>query len=383
MIAITNAKIITMADKIIEKGSIIIEGSKIKNVGKNIEIYEVEEIIDANNKIVIPGMIDAHTHLGLDEEGLGWEGEDFNETSDPVTPHLRAIDGVNPHELGLAKAYQNGITTVMTGPGSANVIGGQVLVMKTKGNTVDEMVLKSPAGIKAAVGENPKDYYGKQDESPVTRMAVAALLREAFMNTQDYLTEKSVAKKEDESFNRDIRLESIAQVINKEIPLKIHAHRADDIMTALRIACEFDIDITIEHCTEGHKVVDELMATDVSVTLGPSMSAAVKVELKEVSFETPGILASAGVKVALVSDHPVMPIENLPIYAALAVKSGMDEIDALKAITINPAEILGLADRVGSIEVGKDADLVIFDGDPLDIKSNIEDVFINGEKVKD
>lgn len=381
MLAIKDIKILTMEEKDYEKATVLVEDGKIKNIGEDLKIPEDTEVYDGKGKVMIPGMIDAHTHVGIGEEGIGWEGADYNEMSAPITPHLRAIDAINPHEKGMEDARTHGITSVMTGPGSANVIGGENIVIKTTGNTIDEMVVKNPAGMKSAFGENPKRVYKDQNKSPKTRMAVAAKMREAFMQAEDYLKEKENAKKENKPFKRDIKMESIARVLNKEIPLKAHAHRADDIMTIVRIAKEFDLDVTIEHCTEGHKIVDELVDAGFPAIVGPSLTTRSKVELMDRSYKTPGILAEAGVKVALMSDHPVIPIHYLPVYAALAVKSGMDKREALKAITINPAEILGVEDRVGSIKEGKDADLVLFDGDPLRLESEVKEVFINGEIV--
>ena len=382
MLAIKDVKVLTMEDKDYDKATVLVEDGKIKKIGEGLKIPADAEVYDGKGKVMIPGMIDAHTHVGIGEEGIGWEGADYNEMSDPITPHLRAIDAINPHEKGMEDARTHGITSVMTGPGSANVIGGENIVIKTTGNTIDEMVVKNPAGIKAAFGENPKRVYKEQNKSPRTRMAVAAKMREAFMQAEDYLKEKENAEKENKPFKRDIKMESMAKILNKEIPLKAHAHRADDIMTMIRIAKEFDLDATIEHCTEGHKVVDELVEAGFPAIVGPSLTTRSKVELMDRSYKTPGILADAGIKVALMSDHPVIPIHYLPVYAALAVKSGMDKREALKAITINPAEILGVDNRVGSIKEGKDADLVLFDGDPLVLESKIEEVFINGEIVK-
>jgi imidazolonepropionase-like amidohydrolase len=330
----------------------------------------------------MPGLIDAHTHLGIEEDGIGWEGQDGNEMTDPVTPQLRAIDAVNPADSAIKEALKNGVTTIMTGPGSANVLGGESTVIKTAGNTIDEMILKNPAGLKTAFGENPKRVYNEQNKLPSTRMGIAAVLRENLMNAEDYIKEKESKEEEGNHFNRDIKMESLARVIKKELPLKVHAHRADDIMTAIRIAKEFDIDITLEHCTEGHKVAEEIAAANIPAVVGPSMTGRVKVELSDLSFKTAGVLAEAGVKVALMSDHPVIPTKNATIYAALANKGGLDEKEALKAITINPAEILEIDDRVGSIEKGKDADLVIFNGNPLDISTDILKVIINGEVVE-
>jgi len=382
MLAITGGKIITMGEKgTIDNGTIIIENDKIKEIGKNLEIPAEAEIIEAENKIVFPGMIDAHTHLGIGEDAVGWEGKDYNETTDPVTPHLRAIDAINPRDEGLQEAYENGITTVLTGPGSANVIGGESAVIKTRGKTVDDMVVKNPAGIKAAFGENPKRVYNEQNKTPVTRMAIAALLRQTLMEAEDYLQEKKNKEKEDRPFQRDIKMESMIKVLHNEIPLKTHSHRADDIITSLRIAREFDIDITLEHCTEGHQIAEKIAEAGIPAVVGPTLTGKVKVELKERNFKTPGILANAGVKVALMSDHPVLSVAKLPVYAALAVKAGMDKNEALKAITINAAEILGVKDKVGSLETGKDADLIILDGDPLDVQSSMETVIIDGEVV--
>lgn len=383
MKAIINGKIYTMAGEIIEGGSVLIADGKIREVGADIQIPGGVEIIDAGGKIVFPGIIDAHTHLGIGEDGLGWEGRDYNEMSDPVTPHLRAIDAINPREPGLKNARLNGVTTVATGPGSANVLGGESVAIKTCGRTVDEMIIKNPIGIKAALGENPKAVYGEKNRSPQTRMAVAALLREYLIKAQDYLAEKELMEEKGEHFKRDLKMESLIPVLKKELPLKAHAHRADDIMTIIRIAREFDIKVTLEHCTEGHQIAEEIARSGFPAIVGPTLSGKTKVELADQSFSTPGILAGAGVRVAIMSDHPVVPTENLPVYAALAVKAGMPEEEALKAITINPAIILGIDGRVGSIEPGKDADLAIFDRHPLDIQARVERVFINGEEVVD
>jgi len=372
-----------MEDEETFTGSIVIEEGKIKDIGKDIEIPANCQEIDVTGKVVMPGIIDAHTHLGIGEEGLGWEGRDYNEMTDPITPHLRAIDAINPEDEGFEEAYKNGITTVMTGPGSANVLGGENLVMKTKGKIIDNMIVKNPAGIKAAFGENPKRVYSEKDKAPSTRMAVAGLLRETLMSVQDYKVKKENANKNSEPFSRDIKMESLLRVLDREIPLKVHAHRADDIITAIRIADEFAIEITLEHCTEGHKVVDKIKEAGLNCIVGPTLTGRVKVELKELNFKTAGVLASAGVKVALMSDHPVIPTYGLPLYAALAFKSGMKPMEALKAITINPAQILGVDNQIGILKAGKDADVVVFSGDPLDVRSQVEKVIINGELVKE
>lgn len=383
MKAIINGKIYTMAGEVIEQGSILIQDGKIIQVGSKLDIPADAEIIDAEGMIITPGIIDAHTHLGIGEEGIGWAGQDYNEVSDPMTPHLRAIDAINPEDEGFKDAIKGGITTVMTGPGSANVIGGENLVMKTFGQTVEEMVLISPVGLKGAFGENPKRVYGAKaaPKSPVTRMATAAILREALIKAQNYLNKLEQAEKDGKEPERDLKMESLARLLTKELPLRAHAHRADDILTILRIAKEFDIKVTLEHCTEGHKIVDKILEADVPAVVGPSLTARSKYELRDRTFETPGILAKAGVKVALMTDHPVIPVQYLPICAGLAVRNGMEEIEALKSITINAAEILGVDDLVGSIEAGKDADIVIWDGHPLETMTKIVKVLINGEQV--
>ena len=267
MKAIINGRIYTMAGEIIERGSILIADGKIKELGTDINIPAGAEIIDAGGKIVFPGIIDAHTHLGIGEDGLGWEGRDYNEMSDAVTPHLRAIDAINPREQGLKNARLNGVTTVATGPGSANVLGGESVAIKTCGRTVDEMIIKNPIGIKAALGENPKAVYGEKNRSPQTRMAVAALLREYLIKAQDYLAEKELMEEKGEHFKRDLKMESLIPVLKKELPLKAHAHRADDIMTIIRIAREFDIKVTLEHCTEGHQIAEEIARSGFPLSL--------------------------------------------------------------------------------------------------------------------
>ena len=383
MKAIINGKVYTMAGEVLEKGIVLIEDGKIKAVGTDIDVPENAEVIDAEGKIVTPGIIDAHTHVGIGEEGIGWEGSDYNEVSDPVTPHLRAIDAINPEDEGFKDAIKGGITTVMTGPGSANVIGGENLVMKTHGRTVEDMLIYTPSGLKGAFGENPKRVYGQRSvpKLPGTRMGTAAVMRKALVDAQNYINQIEKAEEEGKPAERDLAKESLARLIKKEIPLRAHAHRADDILTILRIAKEFDIDVTLEHCTEGHKIADKIAEAGVPAVVGPSLTARSKYELKDKTFKTPGVLTEAGVKVALMTDHPVIPVNYLPICAGLAVRQGMKEIDALKAITINAAEILGVADKVGSLEEGKDADVVIFDGHPLETMTKVTTVLVNGEDV--
>ncbi|WP_408955565.1 amidohydrolase [Natroniella sp. ANB-PHB2] len=375
MLAIKNGRILTIANRIIEQGTVLVESGKIVEVGSEVEISVDADIIDVEGKVVMPGLIDAHTHLGIWEEGIGESGADGNEKSAPLTPQLRAIDAVNPFDQAFEDALKAGVTTVGTGPGSSNVLNGESIALKTYGHVVDEMVVKDPVGAKAAFGENPKVVFGKQEKAPYTRMAIAALLREALLNADNYL------KQEHPEYN--IKHEAVAKILRKEVPLKAHAHRADDIMTALRIAKEFNLDLTIEHGTESHKIAGYLAQQGVPVVFGPTMVSRSKVELKERDFSTAKVLVEAGVKLAIMTDHPVIPIQYLSICAGLAVKAGLDWQEALRAITINPAQILGISDRVGSIESGKDADLIVLSGNPLALESRVEKVLINGSLVVD
>jgi len=318
------------------------------------------------------------------EDGMGFEGADGNEAVDPVTPHLRAIDAINPRDICFKDALQAGITTVATGPGSANVIGGQFAVIKTYGDRIDDMMINDCLAMKVAFGENPKRVYNAQKKSPSTRMGTAGVLRENLFKAKLYVEKQNKTKENNDKIpDFDIKMEALAKVIKKEIPLKAHVHRADDILTALRIAKEFDIDITLDHCTEGHLIVDYLKeGIQKGIILGPALSNRSKVELQNLTFETPGILSKAGLKVAIMTDHPVIPLQYLPVCAAIASREGMDEEEALKAITINAAEILNISARVGSLEIGKDADIVIYSGHPFDLRSKVEFVMVNGEIVK-
>ncbi|AGA68687.1 amidohydrolase, imidazolonepropionase [Desulfitobacterium dichloroeliminans LMG P-21439] len=366
-------------------GSILVEGTRIKAMGEELVAPEGAKVIEAEGKLVLPGFIDAHCHVGLGEEIYQHEGDDLNEMTEPVTPELRAIDGINPEDEGFRDARLGGVTTVFSTPGSGNVIGGTGVVLKTAGKVVDKMVLREPAGLKVAFGENPKAVYGaEQKKMPMTRMATASLLRQALVDAETYLEKLEQGIEDPEKFpERDLGMESMIRVIKREIPLRAHAHRADDIMTAIRIAQEFNVDLIIEHCTEGHKIADVLAEYGYPAVVGPVLVNRAKVELKDKSFETPGILTRAGVKVAIITDHSVTPIEQLPLCAALVARAGMDEEEALKAITINPAEILGVDDRVGSLEVGKDADIVLWSEHPFVLKARPETVIINGQVITD
>ena len=381
MLLIKNGLVKTISHGDIPGGSVMIDGGKIAAVGKDIPVPEGCEVFDARGGYITPGLIDAHTHIGLDESAIRWEGADYNETSDPVTPQMRGIDGLNPIDMAFEEARRGGVSAAVTGPGSANVIGGTFLAIKLYGRCVDDMVIKNPAAMKAAFGENPKGCYGQNGrKEPVTRMAVAALLRETLWKARNYADE--IEKSEsDSSVKRphDFALEAMLPVIRREIPLKVHAHRADDILTALRIAREFDIDVTLDHCTEGHLIVDELVRAGRPVLVGPTLGGKSKFELKNKSFETAGILAKAGLEVCIITDAPVIPLEHLSLAAGLAVRAGMDEEDAWKAITLNPARVAGIDSRVGSLDAGKDADIAVFSSDPLrDIQAKAVQLWIDG-----
>lgn len=382
MLAITNVKINTVTNGVIENGTILIEEGVIKAVGSNVEIPNDAKIIDGKEKWVTPGLIDEHTHLGVCEETVNWAGEDTNEATDPSTPHVRVIDAINPFDQGFIDAYQNGITTVQILPGSANVIGGEASVLKTRGKTVEEMLVKEISGVKVAFGENPKYVYGNDKKMPSTRMGTAAVLRENLVKAQNYLNKIAKGIKDPDKLpDRDIKMETLVRVLKKEIPLRAHAHRADDILTAIRIAEEFDVDLSLEHCTEGHKIIDILSTKKYPAAVGPTFSNRSKIELGERGFHTLVALDKANIPISIITDHPVIPIEGIIISAALAVREGLSEEVAWKAITINPAKQIGVDNRVGSLEVGKDADIVMWSGDPFEYKTKVKMTIINGEII--
>lgn len=361
---------------------ILLADGKIAAIGGGLTAPADAAVFDADGLEVYPGFVDAHTHIGLDGYGIGYEGCDYNEMNDIWTPQLRAIDGINPRDPSLADARRAGVTCVCTGPGSANVLGGTFLAMKTVGDRVDKMVVRDPVAMKCAFGENPKRCY--RDKCDSTRMSTAAFLRGALMQARDYGARKQAA-------NGDItkmpaynqKLEALLPVLAREIPLKAHAHQANDIFTALRIAREFNLRLTLEHVTEGHLIVDELAGEkDVPMAVGPSLTFASKFELQNKSWSTPAVLTAAGCHVSIITDSSVIPQQYLPLCAGMAVKAGMDPFDALKAITLNPAEHIGVADRVGSLEVGKDADLVITAGSPFEVLTEVKAVFIDGARIE-
>ena len=357
------------------------EGSVIKEISPNLSPVDGEDVIDASGLQVYPGFVDAHSHLGLDNYGMGYEGHDYNEMNDIVACHLRALDSFNPLERGVRFALEGGVTTVGTGPGSANVLGGTFIAVKTHGHCVDDMIIKDSVAMKCAFGENPKRCYQSKGDS--ARMTTAAKLREMLFNARDYMKRKEAADDESKLPKFDMKMEALIPVLKGEIPLKAHAHRADDICTAIRIAKEFGVRMTLEHCTEGHLIPDVVLRSGFPAAVGPTLTNASKIELCNKTFETPGVLDRAGVQVSIITDSPVIPQQYLPLCAGLAIKAGMDPFSALKAITINPAKHLGIEDRVGSLEVGKDADIVLTDGDPMVSDNHIVSVILNGEKVVD
>ena len=361
-------------------GDVLIEDGKIAKVGKNIKSKNAE-VIDATGKYVLPGFIDAHSHVALFEEGIG-SAQDGNEVGDPITADVRAIDAFNPYDIAIKRALDGGFTTVMILPGSANVIGGQGAIVKFKSNIVDYCIVKSPAGLKMATGENPKRVYGSMNKLPSTRLGIAAIMRSYFMKVQDYMEKKRRAIEKDGAFlDRDPKLEIGELVLNGEIPARIHAHRAQDIVTAIRVAKEFNFKLVIEHGTEAYKVVDYLVENNVPVVVGP-FGFRTKIELKDQTYDNIRILNEKGVLTAIMVDHPVNPLEYANMQAAIAMKYGAKKEDLLKMLTINPAKILGIDNMVGSIEVGKDADIAIWDNDPFLPQARVEKVFIEGNEVK-
>jgi imidazolonepropionase-like amidohydrolase len=396
MLAITNGKVLTITQGTFDPGTVLIDNGKIIAVGPEVTVPPDAEVYDAAGKVVMPGLIDAHCHTAVFADGVGWEHADGNEMTDPITPHMRALDAVHPEDVAFKDLIAAGVTTILTGPGSGTLIGGQGICLKTVPKpTVDEMILLEPAGMKMALGENPKRVYGDQKKTPSTRMGNAAVLRAALIDAQNYLakwrryeeelsahqTKVDAGDKETESPkppDRDLKLEALGKVLRRELKARVHAHRADDMLTAIRIAEEFGLDLTLEHATEGYKIAPILAAKGIPVTAGPILFSRAKVELREMTPKNPGIMARAGVKVSIQTDE-MSAVQYLTINAALAVREGMDEEAALRGITINAAEIIGVADRVGSLEPGKDADLVVFSGHPFDYRTVAELVIVDGQ----
>ncbi|HET7414869.1 MAG TPA: amidohydrolase [Arthrobacter sp.] len=372
-IAITNAHVVPIESEPFD-GTVVVTDGKITAMGPKVRVPRKAEVIDADGQWLLPGFIDAHTHLGVHEEAEGKEGDDTNEMTDPIMAAVRALDAINPQEMGFHDALSGGVTTVNVNPGSGNPVGGLCVALHTHGRYIDEMVLRSPSGLKAALGENPKRVYGEQKKTPSTRLGTAMVMRQAFVDAQNYMG------KADKNA-RDLKLEALAMVLKKEIPWRQHAHRADDIATALRLADEFGYDLVLDHGTEAHILADVIAEKGVPVLIGPLFTARSKVELRQRSLANPGKLAAAGIEISIITDHPVIPIHFLVHQATLSVKEGLDRQKALEAITINPAKVMGVADRVGSLKVGKDADLVLWSGDPLDVMQRARQVFIGGKQV--
>ncbi|HML69013.1 MAG TPA: amidohydrolase [Clostridia bacterium] len=380
MLLLKNGQIHTMTQEDFS-GDILIDNGKIIAIGANLSA-DGAEVIELGGKFVLPGMIDAHCHIGMWEDGMGEEGADGNEMTHPITPELRAVDGLNPFDPCFKEAREAGVTTVVTGPGSANVIGGQFAALKTCGRSIEEMTLRDPIAMKAATGENPKNVYAEKKVAPTTRMAIASLFRSTMTDAIEY--QKGMAKEEDKP-DRDIAMEALLPVINRDLTVKIHAHRADDILTGLRLAKEFNLKVTIDHCTEGYMITDvlkdRLIEQGAGIIIGPLLSERSKIELKNLSFSAPRVLEEAGIPFAMMTDHPVIPIQFLPVQAGIAMREGLSEETALRSITRYAAEIVGIQDRVGTLEPGKDADIAVFDGHPFDYRTHCVLTLINGKVV--
>ena len=376
---IINGKIFPMEGKNIENGYVRTKDKVVEDIGdmSSFQLKKDEAVLDVQGAWVLPGLIDAHSHIGITEEKWGIVADDCNEQTNPVTPTLRAIDAVNPMDPGFREAIEAGITSVMVGPGSSNVVGGQFAFIKTQGRCVDKMVVKFPAAMKVAFGENPKTSYGDKDQTPATRMAIAAILRKTLYEATQYKNDREAGNLTQEDFE----MEPWIPVLNKEIPMKVHAHRADDILTAIRIAKEFDVDITIDHGTESHLIVDEVKTSGFPVIVGPDLTSRSKIEVKNMNFKTNKVLNEAGVLFAITTDHPVTMVQYLPICAGLAVKCGLPMQEGLKAMTINAARICRVDDRVGSLRKGKDADIAIFSGNPMEIFTRTLYTIIDGEII--
>ena len=372
-----------MVGKEIPEGIIHIVDGKIAEIGKKgeIQLSSDERVLVVKEGLILPGIIEAHCHMGITEEKKGMEGDDCNETVNPITPYLRAIDGINTRDAAVDDAVRAGITAAMIGPGSSNVVGGQFALLKTKGRCVDALIVKAPAAMKVAFGENPKVNYSGQNKSPCTRMAIAAMLREELCSAEVYKREKEKALEQGKEFNEDFKKECWLPVLCGKIPLKAHVHRVDDIFTAIRIAEEFHLKMTLDHCSEGHLIAKELAQAGFPAIVGPDLASRSKIEVQNMAFKTAGILNRAGVMTAITTDHPVSLIQSLPICAGLAVKAGLPLEEGYKALTIYPATICGAADRIGSLEVGKDADIAIFDGNPMEVFTKTLYTIINGEVV--
>src|SRR5690348_10914842 len=376
-VAITGGRVVPIEGDPIESGTVLIVDGTIAAVGADVELPSDAEVVDAAGRWVLPGFVDAHAHVGVHEEGEGTAGNDTNEMTDPNGARMRALDAINPADIGFRDALSGGVTSVVVKPGSGNPIGGQTVAIKTWGRVVDEMVIKSPCSVKSALGENPKRVYGERKQLPSTRQGVAAVIRDALTKAQDYKAKRDAALAKGDPFERDTTSEVLVQVLDGELPWSQHTHRADDIATALRLADEFGYRLIVNHATEGFLLADLLAERNIPCVVGPLLSTRSKVELRGRTLANPGVLARAGVLVAITTDHPVVAIDFLVHQATFAMKEGMSREDALRAITVNPAEIMGISDRVGALRPGLDGDVVIWDGDPLDVMSRAQQVYVN------
>lgn len=380
-VAITNAHVIPVIGEPFD-GTIVITDGKITALGPEIVAPDSMDVVDAAGCWALPGFVEAHGHIGAQEESIGWAGSDINESTEAIGPRFRAVDAIHPTDQGFADALEGGVTTAVVKPGSANPIGGQTVAMKCWGAIIDDMVIKAPCSMKAALGENPKNYHGKmRNDRPATRLATAAMIREAFVAAQNYRAKRDAAQAEGKPFDRDLQHEALLDVLDRKIPWSQHVHRVDDIATAIRLADEFGYRLVINHGTEAHLIASHIAQRGLPVLLGPLFTSRSKWELANRTPKAAGILAKAGVELSIITDHPVVPINFLVYQAIVAVKEGLDPEVALRAITINPAKAMGIDDRVGSLEVGKDGDVVLWDGDPLEIMHRAQRVFIDGREV--
>lgn len=388
MLLIQNGTLVTMEDDMPIVRDLFIEDGKIKTISPSIcpkDIPQTKQpltVLDVRGCFVYPGLIEAHCHIGITESKMAKEGDDCNEITNPLTPYLRALDAINPMDAAFDDAVRAGITSVMAGPGSSNVVGGQFLFMKTKGREIDRLCILEPAAMKVAFGENPKVNYGTQNKMPATRMATASMLREELFEAQQYYL-KWKKERNFKDWTPDFKKEAWIPVFERKIPVKAHVHRTDDILTAIRIAKEFHLDLTLDHCSEGHLIASEIAASKFPAIVGPDLASRNKIEVQNMAFKTAGILSRAGVKVAITTDHPVSLIQSLPLCAGLAAKSGLGKKEAMRAITINPAQICRVDNRVGSLKEGKDADIAIFDGNPMEVFTNCLYTIIDGNIVYD
>ena len=376
MLLLENATIRTMGSEGVLTGSILLGQGKILELAPRIKLPQSAdyEVIDMKHQLVMPGLVEAHCHMGITEEKKGKDRYDCNEAVHPLTPYLRAIDAINTMDAAFDDAVRAGITTAMIGPGSSNVVGGQFAVVKTKGRRIDDLIMKSPSAMKVAFGENPKMNYAGQGTSPTTRMAIAGMLRQELTKARQYVEQRGKVP-------YDFHYESWVPVLKREIPLKAHVHRVDDIFTAIRIAKEFGLRMTLDHCSEGHLIAEEIAREGFPAIVGPDLASRNKIEVQNMAFKTAGVLAGHGVKVAVTTDHPVSLIQSLPLCAGLCVKNGLDIEQAYRAITIDAADICGVSDRVGSLEVGKDADIAVYDGNPMEIFTHTLMTIIDGKIV--